>query len=241
MAHWPFEVVEKDGSPLIKVQYLGEEKTFSPQEISSMVLTKMKEISEAKLGKTVKKAVVTSVYCPFLNETFKIDFWMISVPAYFNDSQRLATKDAGAIAGLDVLRIINEPTAAAIAYGLDRQSSAEKNVLIFDLGGGTFDVSLLNITGGVFAVKATAGDTHLGGEDFDNNLLEHFKKEFQRKTKLDISEDARAMRRLRSACERAKRTLSSVTQTTVEVDSLFQVSHQFTKAFFILAHSRMVG
>ena len=146
-----------------------------------------------------------------------------SVPAYFNDSQRLATKDAGAIAGLDVLRIINEPTAAAIAYGLDRQSSAEKNVLIFDLGGGTFDVSLLNITGGVFAVKATAGDTHLGGEDFDNNLLEHFKKEFQRKTKLDISDDARAIRRLRSACERAKRTLSSVTQTTVEVDSLFQV------------------
>ena len=148
---------------------------------------------------------------------------MLSVPAYFNDSQRLATKDAGAIAGLEVLRIINEPTAAAIAYGLDRQSSAEKNVLIFDLGGGTFDVSLLNITGGVFAVKATAGDTHLGGEDFDNNLLEHFKKEFQKKTGLDISDDARALRRLRSACERAKRTLSSVAQTTVEVDSLFQV------------------
>lgn len=148
---------------------------------------------------------------------------MASVPAYFNDSQRLATKDAGAIAGLEVLRIINEPTAAAIAYGLDRQSSAEKNVLIFDLGGGTFDVSLLNITGGVFAVKATAGDTHLGGEDFDNNLLEHFKKEFQRKTGHDISDDARALRRLRSACERAKRTLSSVAQTTVEVDSLYQV------------------
>lgn len=147
----------------------------------------------------------------------------ISVPAYFNDSQRLATKDAGSIAGLEVLRIINEPTAAAIAYGLDQKSAAEKHVLIFDLGGGTFDVSLLNITGGVFAVKATAGDTHLGGEDFDNNLLEHFKKEFQKKTSLDISEDARALRRLRSACERAKRTLSSVTQTTVEVDSLFQV------------------
>ena len=169
-----------------------------------MVLTKMKDISEAKLGKTVKKAVVT-------------------VPAYFNDSQRLATKDAGAIAGLDVLRIINEPTAAAIAYGLDQQSKTERNVLIFDLGGGTFDVSLLNITGGVFAVKATAGDTHLGGEDFDNALLEHFKNEFKRKAKLDISDDARALRRLRSACERAKRTLSSVTQTTVEVDSLFQV------------------
>jgi heat shock 70kDa protein 1/2/6/8 len=204
MVHWPFEVVERDGSPLIKVQYLGEEKTFSPQEISAMVLSKMKDISEAKLGKTVKKAVVT-------------------VPAYFNDSQRLATKDAGAIAGLDVLRIINEPTAAALAYGLDQQSKTERNVLIFDLGGGTFDVSLLNITGGVFAVKATAGDTHLGGEDFDNALLEHFKNEFKRKTKLDISEDPRALRRLRSACERAKRTLSSVTQTTVEVDSLFQV------------------
>ena len=205
MVHWPFEVVEKDGSPLIKVQYLNEEKTFNPQEISAMVLTKMRDISEAKLGKTVKKAVVT-------------------VPAYFNDSQRLATKDAGAIAGLDVLRIINEPTAAAIAYGLDQQSKVERNVLIFDLGGGTFDVSLLNISGGVFAVKATAGDTHLGGEDFDNALLEHFKNEFKRKTKLDISDDARALRRLRSACERAKRTLSSVTQTTVEVDSLFQVS-----------------
>ncbi|CCA77783.1 probable SSB2-heat shock protein of HSP70 family, cytosolic [Serendipita indica DSM 11827] len=192
MTHWPFTVVDKDGSPFIQVQYLGEEKVFSPQEISAMVLSKMKEISEAKLGKTVKKAVVT-------------------VPAYFNDSQRLATKDAGAIAGLDVLRIINEPTAAAIAYGLDQQSKTEKNVLIFDLGGGTFDVSLLNITGGVFAVKATAGDTHLGGEDFDNTLLEHFK-----------TNDARALRRLRSACERAKRTLSSVAQTTVEVDSLYQ-------------------
>ncbi|KAJ2922458.1 hypothetical protein H1R20_g14621, partial [Candolleomyces eurysporus] len=216
MTHWPFEVVEKDGSPLIKVNYLGEDKTFSPQEISAMVLTKMKEISEAKLGKTVKKAVVT-------------------VPAYFNDSQRLATKDAGAIAGLEVLRIINEPTAAAIAYGLDRQSKAEKNVLIFDLGGGTFDVSLLNISGGVFAVKATSGDTHLGGEDFDNNLLEFFKNEFKKKTKLDISEDPRALRRLRSACERAKRTLSSVTQTTIEVDSLFQgedFSSNITRARF---------
>ncbi|CCF51027.1 hypothetical protein NDA18_006015 [Ustilago nuda] len=203
MQHWPFTVIDKDGSPFIEVNYLGETKQFSPQEISSMVLTKMKEIAEAKIGKEVKKAVIT-------------------VPAYFNDSQRLATKDAGAIAGLDVLRIINEPTAAAIAYGLDSKSSTEKNVLIYDLGGGTFDVSLLNITGGVFAVKATAGDTHLGGEDFDNALLDHFKKEFERKNKLDISGDARATRRLRSACERAKRTLSSVTQTTVEVDSLFQ-------------------
>ncbi|EIM22932.1 putative heat shock protein sks2 [Wallemia mellicola CBS 633.66] len=199
---WPFEIVDKEGSPVVKVQFKGEEKQFSPQEISAMVLTKMKEIAEAKLDSEVTKAVVT-------------------VPAYFNDSQRLATKDAGVIAGLEVLRIINEPTAAAIAYGLDSKSSEEKNVLIFDLGGGTFDVSLLNITGGVFAVKATAGDTHLGGEDFDNTLLEHFKAEFQRKNKVDITDDARAMRRLRSACERAKRTLSSVTQTTVEVDSLF--------------------
>ena len=169
-----------------------------------MVLGKMKETAEAYLGRAVSHAVVT-------------------VPAYFNDAQRQATKDAGTIAGLQVLRIINEPTAAAIAYGLDSKSAAEKHVLIFDLGGGTFDVSLLNITGGVFAVKATAGDTHLGGEDFDNNLLEFFKKEFNKKTGLDISDDARAIRRLRSACERAKRTLSSVTQTTVEVDSLFQV------------------
>jgi L1 cell adhesion molecule like protein len=172
-----------------------------------MVLTKLKETAETKLGKEVKKAVIT-------------------VPAYFNDSQRLSTKDAGAIAGLDVLRIINEPTAAAIAYGLneatDKKDKKERTVLIFDLGGGTFDVSLLSITGGVFTVKATAGDTHLGGEDFDNALLEHFKNEFKRKTKLDIDGDARALRRLRSACERAKRTLSSVTQTTVEVDSLFQ-------------------
>jgi heat shock 70kDa protein 1/2/6/8 len=216
MNHWPFEVIDRDGSPFVQVDYLGEKKQFSPQEISAMVLTKMKDISEAKLGKTVKKAVVT-------------------VPAYFNDSQRLATKDAGAIAGLDVLRIINEPTAAAIAYGLDTKTKEEKIVLIFDLGGGTFDVSLLSITGGVFAVKATAGDTHLGGEDFDNSLLQHFQAEFKRKHKLDISEDARALRRLRSACERAKRTLSSVTQTTVEVDSLFNgvdFSSNITRARF---------
>ncbi|GBB99678.1 hypothetical protein RclHR1_00360027 [Rhizophagus clarus] len=203
--HWPFTVVEKDGAPLIQVEYQGETKNFTPQEISSMVLTRMKEIAEGKLGKKVKKAVVT-------------------VPAYFNDSQRLATKDAGKIAGLDVLRIINEPTAAAIAYGLDSKETKEKNVLIFDLGGGTFDVSLLTITGGVFAVKATAGDTHLGGEDFDNNLLEYFKQEFKRKQKHDISGDARAIRRLRTACERAKRALSSQTQTTVEVDSLYEGS-----------------
>ena len=159
----------------------------------------------------------------------------LSVPAYFNDSQRLATKDAGTIAGLEVLRIINEPTAAAIAYGLDEKTTDERTVLIFDLGGGTFDVSLLTIQGKVFSVKATAGDTHLGGEDFDNTLLEHFKAEFKRKSKHDISEDPRAVRRLRSACERAKRTLSSVTQTTVEVDSLFageDFSANITRARF---------
>jgi L1 cell adhesion molecule like protein len=188
---------------MIEVQYLNETKTFSPQEISSMVLTKMKEIAEAKIGKKVEKAVIT-------------------VPAYFNDSQRQATKDAGAISGLNVLRIINEPTAAAIAYGLGAGKSEEaKHVLIFDLGGGTFDVSLLHIQGGVFTVKATAGDTHLGGQDFDTNLLEFFKGEFQKKTGSDISDDARALRRLRTAAERAKRTLSSATQATAEVDSLF--------------------
>ena len=177
----------------------------------------MKEVAETKLGKKVSKAVIT-------------------VPAYFNDNQRQATKDAGAIAGLNVLRIINEPTAAAIAYGLGSgKTDKERNVLIYDLGGGTFDVSLLHIQGGVFTVKATAGDTHLGGQDFDTNLLDHFKKEFQRKTKKDLSSDPRALRRLRTACERAKRTLSSATQTTVEIDSLFEgedFNTQITRARF---------
>ncbi|CAI7314371.1 BEM_collapsed_G0046700.mRNA.1.CDS.1 [Saccharomyces cerevisiae] len=203
MKTWPFKVIDVDGNPVIEVQYLEETKTFSPQEISAMVLTKMKEIAEAKIGKKVEKAVIT-------------------VPAYFNDAQRQATKDAGAIAGLNVLRIINEPTAAAIAYGLGAgKSEKERHVLIFDLGGGTFDVSLLHIAGGVYTVKSTSGNTHLGGQDFDTNLLEYFKAEFKKKTGLDISDDARALRRLRTAAERAKRTLSSVTQTTVEVDSLF--------------------
>jgi len=166
-----------------------------------MVLTKMKEIAEAFLSKPVKDAVIT-------------------VPAYFNDSQRQATKDAGANAGLNVLRIINEPTAAAIAYGLDKKGKGEKNVLIFDLGGGTFDVSLLTIEDGIFEVKATAGDTHLGGEDFDNKLVEYCAADFLKKTSLDIRDNPRAMRRLRTQCERAKRILSSSTQTTIEVDSL---------------------
>ncbi|KAJ3104047.1 70-kilodalton heat shock protein [Phlyctochytrium planicorne] len=202
MKHWPFTVVDKGSKPYIQVEYKGETKTFTPEEISSMVLLKMKETAEAYLGTTVNNAVVT-------------------VPAYFNDSQRQATKDAGVISGLNVLRIINEPTAAAIAYGLDKKTSGEKNVLIFDLGGGTFDVSLLTIEDGIFEVKATAGDTHLGGEDFDNRLVSHFVNEFKRKHKKDLSSNPRALRRLRTACERAKRTLSSAAQTTIEIDSLF--------------------
>jgi len=203
MKHWPFKVVDVGTKPMLQVEYKGESKTFSPEEISSMVLLKMKETAEAYLGKEVKSAVVT-------------------VPAYFNDSQRQATKDAGVIAQLNVLRIINEPTAAAIAYGLDKTGQGEKNILIFDLGGGTFDVSLLSIDDGIFEVKATAGDTHLGGEDFDNRMVNHFVEEFKRKTKKDLSKNARALRRLRTACERAKRTLSSAAQTNIEIDSLFE-------------------
>ncbi|KAL2709517.1 Heat shock protein SSA3 [Kluyveromyces marxianus] len=201
--HFPFKVVNKDGKPNVQVEYKGETKVFTPEEISSMVLTKMKETAEAYLGTTVKDAVVT-------------------VPAYFNDSQRQATKDAGTIAGLNVLRIINEPTAAAIAYGLDKKGSAEHNVLIFDLGGGTFDVSLLTIEDGIFEVKATAGDTHLGGEDFDNRLVNHLANEFKRKNKKDLTNNQRSLRRLRTAAERAKRALSSSSQTSIEIDSLFE-------------------
>ena len=202
MKHWSFKVEpDSNDKPLIKVEYKKELKEFTPEEISSMVLIKMKEIAEAYLGKDVKNAVIT-------------------VPAYFNDSQRQATKDAGAIAGLNVLRIINEPTAAAIAYGLDKKEDDEKNVLIFDLGGGTFDVSLLTIEEGIFEVKATAGDTHLGGEDFDNRMVTYLATEFKRKLKKDITDNERSMRRLRTACERAKRTLSSATQAHIEIDSL---------------------
>jgi L1 cell adhesion molecule like protein len=190
---------------MICIQHKGEEKKFAAEEISSMVLIKMKEIAEAYLGSTIKNAVIT-------------------VPAYFNDSQRQATKDAGVISGLNVMRIINEPTAAAIAYGLDKKATSvgEKNVLIFDLGGGTFDVSLLTIEEGIFEVKATAGDTHLGGEDFDNRMVNHFVQEFKRKYKKDITGNPRALRRLRTAAERAKRTLSSTAQTTIEIDSLYE-------------------
>ena len=203
MKHWPFKVVNEDGKPKVQVEYKGETKRLAPEEISSMVLGKMKETAEAFLGQKVTDAVIT-------------------VPAYFNDSQRQATKDAGAIAGLNVLRIINEPTAAALAYGLDKNVKGDKNVLIFDLGGGTFDVSILSISeGSLFEVKSTAGDTHLGGEDFDNRLVQHFSQEFQRKYKKDISKSARALRRLRTACERAKRTLSSSAEASVEIDSLY--------------------
>jgi len=204
MKHWPFKVVkDQHEKPRIQVEFKGETKIFTPEEISAMVLTKMKTTAEAYLGGTVTDAVVT-------------------VPAYFNDSQRQATKDAGSIAGLNVLRIINEPTAAAIAYGLDKKAKGERNVLIFDLGGGTFDVSLLTIEEGIFEVKATAGDTHLGGEDFDNRLVTHFVEEFKRKHKKDIAGNMRALRRLRTAAERAKRTLSSQAQAAVEIDSLFE-------------------
>ena len=201
--HFPFKIVERSGKPHIEVEYKGENKVFTPEEISSMVLSKMKETAEGYLGEKVNDAVVT-------------------VPAYFNDSQRQATKDAGLIAGLNVMRIINEPTAAAIAYGLDKKDAEEKNVLIFDLGGGTFDVSLLSIEDGIFEVKSTAGDTHLGGEDFDHRLVNHFVNEFKRKNKKDLSTNQRALRRLRTACERAKRTLSSSAQTSIEIDSLYE-------------------
>ena len=211
MKHWPFTVVNDNGKPKVQVEHKGEKKTLAPEEISSMVLSKMKETAEAFLGQQVTDAVIT-------------------VPAYFNDSQRQATKDAGAIAGLNVLRIINEPTAAALAYGLDKNVSGDKNILIFDLGGGTFDVSILTISeGSLFEVKSTAGDTHLGGEDFDNRLVQHFTQEFQRKYKKDISKNSRALRRLRTACERAKRTLSSSAEASVEIDSLYEGVDFYTR------------
>lgn len=213
--HFPFKVTAAaDGSCLIEAEYKGERKQFHPEEISSMVLVKMKETAEAFLGEKVSKAVIT-------------------VPAYFNDSQRQATKDAGAIAGLEVLRIINEPTAAAMAYGFSHHEGEEKNILVYDLGGGTFDVSILSMDtiaeGSVYEVKATSGNTHLGGEDFDNRMVEHFMKEFQRKNKKDMSVNQRSVRRLRTACERAKKTLSSSTEASIEIDTLFDGIDFYTK------------
>lgn len=201
--HFPFTVKSsgKDEKCLIEVEYKGEKKTFQPEEISSMILGKMKSIASSYLGEEVKNAVVT-------------------VPAYFNDSQRQATKDAGAIAGLNVLRIINEPTAAAMAYGLDKKNGSQ-NVLIFDCGGGTFDLSILNIDDGIFEVLSTSGNTHLGGEDFDNLLVQHFVQEFKRKHRKDITNNPKSMRRLRTSCERAKRTLSTSTNASIEIDSLY--------------------
>ncbi|XP_074263027.1 heat shock cognate 70 kDa protein 2-like isoform X2 [Silene latifolia] len=209
---WPFKVIggpsddAEDKKPVIVVSYKDEEKNFSPEEISSMILVKMKEIAEAYTGSTVKNAVIT-------------------VPAYFNDSQRQATKDAGMIAGLNVMRIINEPTAAAIAYGIDKKitaTDAKKNVLVFDLGGGTFDVSLVCVEKNLFEVKAVSGDTHLGGGDFDNNLVIYFVEDFKKKHNVDISENPRVLGRLRAASERVKRTLSSAHETTIEIDCLFE-------------------
>lgn len=203
LVNWPFKVVNQGGKPKISVEFKGERKLFNPEEISAMVLTKMKETAEMYLGQKITDAVIT-------------------VPAYFNDSQRQATKDAGKIAGLNVLRIINEPTAAALAYGLDKNLRGEKNVLIFDLGGGTFDVSVLTIDeGSLFEVRSTAGDTHLGGEDFDNRMVAHFVEEFKCKHKKDLKSSPRALRRLRTACERAKRTLSSSAEASIEIDALF--------------------
>jgi molecular chaperone DnaK (HSP70) len=215
MKYWPFTVVDKNGKPHVKIVSNGETKLFAPEEISAMVLGKMKEIAEAYLGKKVTHAVVT-------------------VPAYFNDAQRQATKDAGTISGLTVMRIINEPTAAAIAYGLDKKEG-EKNILVFDLGGGTFDVSLLTIDNGVFEVVSTNGDTHLGGEDFDNRVMEHFIKIFKSKTGKDMSKDKRAVQKLRREAEKVKRTLSTEFSARIEINSLFEnqdFSETFTRSRF---------
>merc|ERR1719182_1383774 len=210
----PFAIVDQGGKPQISVKVNGESKTMPPEEVSSMVLVKMKETAENYLGKEVKHAVIT-------------------VPAYFNDAQRQATKDAGTIAGLNLLRIINEPTAAAIAYGLDKKS--EKNILVYDLGGGTFDVSLLTIDNGVFEVVATNGDTHLGGEDFDQRVMAHFIKIFEKKHKKDMTKDKRSMQKLRREAEKAKRALSSTHQAKVEIEALFDgvdMSETLTRAKF---------
>ena len=215
---WPFKVQKEESGdrPQVCINFMGQEKKFFAEEISAMVLQKMKKIAEDYLGKEVKDAIVT-------------------VPAYFNDSQRQATKDAGQISGINVLRIINEPTAAAIAYGLDKKFKTERNVLIFDLGGGTFDVSVLSLEEGLFEVRATNGHTHLGGEDFDNRLVEFCAGEFRRKTNLDLKENPKALRRVRCSCEKAKRALSASTQATIDIDALMDgkdLSVTITRAKF---------
>lgn len=214
--HFPFKVISKDDKPFVQVTYNGEDKKFSPEEISAMILGKMKDVAENWLGKKVTHAVVT-------------------VPAYFNDNQRQATKDAGIIAGLNVLRIVNEPTAAAIAYGLDKLDSGERQIIVYDLGGGTFDVSLLSIDQGVFEVLATAGDTHLGGEDFDQRVINHFAKSYNKKNSVDITKDQKAMGKLKREAEKAKRTLSSQMSTRIEIESFFDgkdFSETLTRAKF---------
>merc|ERR1711879_1128901 len=212
---FPFSLVEQKGKPHVQVSVNGKKETFAPEEISAMVLTKMKETAEAYLGKKVTHAVVT-------------------VPAYFNDAQRASTKDAGTIAGLNVMRIINEPTAAAIAYGLDKKEG-EKNILVFDLGGGTFDVSLLTIDGGVFEVVSTNGDTHLGGEDFDQRVMDYFMKLYKKKTGKDVRKNVRSVQNLRREVEKAKRALSSAHQAKIEIESFFEgedFSETLTRAKF---------
>merc|ERR1711871_1867723 len=216
MKHWPFKISNKDGKPQIEVEVEGKIKAFAPEEISSMVLTKMRKIAEGYLGTSVNNAVITC-------------------PAYFNDQQRASTKDAGSIASLKVLRVINEPTAAALAYGLDKKEQGESNILVFDLGGGTFDVTVLTIEKGVFEVASTNGDTHLGGEDFDQRIMDHLTKLFKRKHKKDLSGDKRALQKLKKEAERAKRTLSSTSQTRIEIEALFDgvdFSETLTRAKF---------
>jgi heat shock 70kDa protein 1/2/6/8 len=216
--HFSFDVINDNDKPIIRVNHKDESKTFTPEEISAMILTKMKATAEAYLGKTVKKAVIT-------------------VPAYFNDSQRSATKDAGLIAGLDVLRIINEPTSAAIAYGFNNMTGIEKKVLIIDFGGGTNDISLLELDNGMFEVLATGGDTRLGGEDIDNRIVEYVVSEYRRKHKYDLFQNPKAIRRIKSAAERAKRHLSSATQTTIEIDAI----HDTNDLSIILTRARLEG
>lgn len=210
MKHLPYTIHNESNKPVYKVKFQNELKTFTPEEISAMVLVKMKQIAEAYLGEPVKNAVVT-------------------VPAYFTDSQRQATKDAGTISGLNILRIINEPTAAAIAYGLDKIDDKERNVLVFDLGGGTFDISLLCLDGGVIEVKAVNGDGYHGGENYDKNMVDYFSKQFTKQTGVDISNNSKALRRLQTLCERAKRTLSSSTEAVIEIDSLAEGKDFYTK------------